>query len=141
MGGLCRTVDCTGWSCTDTAIGEETESSIHLSKQCSRWIFPTWGQHSVRHQMQEISDMATAIRARIPTLKVKAKTTTDDFQAEVNNSHTNIDKVTSMTQELKTANQEVEQMLGQSGRNFTPAGSVDTLGPPDINGVRVNKVK
>ena len=91
--------------------------------------------------MQEISDMATAMRASIASLKVKAKTATDAFQAEVNNSHTNIDKVTSMTQELKTANQEVEQMLGQSGSNFTPAGSVDTLGPPDINGVRVNKVK
>lgn len=89
--------------------------------------------------MREISNIALVMRENIASLKAKAQAATDAFQAEVSNSLASIDKVHSMTQELKAANKEVEQMLGQSGSNFTPAGSGSTLGPPDINGVQVNK--
>jgi hypothetical protein len=89
--------------------------------------------------MKEISTIAQVMRDSLVTLKAKAKAATDAFQAEVGNSNANIDKVTSMTQELKTANKELEQMLGQSGSNFTPAGLEPTSNTPvDINGVWIN---
>lgn len=94
--------------------------------------------------MREVSGMAQTLRDAIATLKSKTASATAAFQAEVNNSNVNIDKVTSLTSELKAANQEVEQMLGQSGSNFTPATSaepISTLGPPDINGVQINRAK
>jgi hypothetical protein len=89
--------------------------------------------------MREINSMATVLRDAIAALKQQTLDATASFQAEVNNSKANLSKVTSMTGELKAANQEVEQMLGQSGSNFTPS-SESTSTPADINGVTVNKM-
>lgn len=87
--------------------------------------------------MRELSNMATTMREAVAALKQKVAASTAAFQAEVGHSTVNVGKVDAMTSELKAANKEVEQMLGQSGSNFTPDGS--NLGPADINGVQVNK--
>lgn len=94
--------------------------------------------------MRELSNMASTMREAMAALKLKIANSTQSFQTELGHSQVNIDKVDAVTGELKAANQEVEQMLGQSGSNFTPASSAEptsTLGPPDSNGVQVNRLK
>lgn len=90
------------------------------------------------NQMREISSMASVMRDAIVSLRQKTLEATTTFKAEVNNSHVNIDKVRSLTGELKAANLEVEEMLGESGSNFTPTGSDTSKRPVDSNGVWVN---
>ncbi len=91
--------------------------------------------------MRELSNMASTMREAMAALKQKIAASTQSFETEVGHSHINVDKVDAVTSELKAANKEVEQMLGESGSNFTPAGSEQGLGPPDINGVQINRVK
>lgn len=91
------------------------------------------------NDMREISSLAQTMREAIASLKASAAAATQDFKSEVSNSNTNISKIKSLTKDLKDANKDVEQMLGESGSNFTPVGSESTLGKPDINGVQVNK--
>lgn len=92
------------------------------------------------YDMREIKGLAQTMREAVASLKAKAASSAAEFQAEVAHSNVNFDKIGSVTQELKDANKEIEQMLGESGSNFSQS-TVDTLGKADSNGVRVNQVK
>ena len=90
------------------------------------------------NHMRAVKSMAQTLRDAITGLKQATLDAQNEFQTEVSNGMVNVSKVKSMTQDLRDANKEVEQMLGQSGSNFTPDGSGITS-KPDSNGVIVNK--
>jgi hypothetical protein len=82
--------------------------------------------------MQEVKNLAQAMREAVASIKDEAKKAVDEFQAEVVNSKVNMQKVKAFTDDLKKANKEVEAIIG-GGSNFGA--------PVDKNGVTVNKDK
>ena len=92
--------------------------------------------------MREVSGLATTIKDTVAKLKAAHVAATKRFNKEVSHSETNLAKVNSFTDELATANKEIEDALGDTGSNFPSSEdmklkhkSEDT----DINGVTPNK--
>lgn len=83
------------------------------------------------HNMREIQNLAQVMRDTISDLKKQATDAASGFQTEVGHTKDNIAKVQSLTQELQDANKEVEQVLGQSGSNFTPTPTTTSTGVKD----------
>lgn len=81
--------------------------------------------------MREVSNLATVLGNTIATLKQASANATARFQNEVAHSNTNLAKVNAFTDELASANKEVEAMLVDTGSNFPDV----TATPPDKNGV------
>lgn len=98
----------------------------------------TFASEGSEEIMREVRNVASTMREAIAALKQRAGLAVANFESEVNNAHSNLDNVDSVTHELKEANKEVESMLGESGSNFTPVGPDGTSRPVDENGVWVN---
>jgi hypothetical protein len=89
--------------------------------------------------MREVHDLAAGMKEMIAGVKRAAAEAKNSLSAEINRAHVNADKVKSMTDDLKSANLEVEDFLGESGSNFPPSGNSDTPhAHADSNGVTLN---
>lgn len=84
--------------------------------------------------MREVSNLATALSTTIAALKQASTNATTRFQTEVAHSNANLVKVNAFTDELASANKEVEAMLADTGSNFPNVPSSPAT-PPDKNGV------
>jgi hypothetical protein len=85
--------------------------------------------------MKEMRNIASSLRESLAALKASANQAVGEFQTEVVNGQANINKVKAVTIELKSANKEVEQILGQGDSNFPPE-QPDGHESFDDNGVR-----
>lgn len=99
--------------------------------------------------MREVRNVAQVIRETVKTLRAQAAVGAQAFQDEVAKTKVNMEKLGSLTKELKAANLEVETALGESGSNFpleveTTSSMQETSSkagnpmPIDQNGVRPN---
>jgi hypothetical protein len=94
--------------------------------------------------MREVRDFGSGIKGMLQGLKADMAKASDAFQSEVQNAKVNTEKVVSLAADLKSANQEVEDFLGEAvNSNFPPAGDgsatpAASLAKADINGVSKN---
>jgi len=100
--------------------------------------------------MQEVRDLTAVLSDAISFVRQAHATAKETLTAEVAKARVNVDKVTSLTQEFKRANLELEAFIGGTASNFPPAdselpgqekltGNNSHLTKPDINGVSLNK--
>lgn len=97
--------------------------------------------------MKEVHDLAAGMRQAIAGIKQAAVDAKSNLASEISHAQANADKVNSLTADLRAANKEVDDFLGEVGSNFPPSG-VDSSIPPstgnsvtgkaDINGVILN---
>ena len=93
-------------------------------------------------QMKEVHDLATGMKELIASIKRDSANAKGALVTEAMRAKDNAAKVHSIAADLKEANKEVEEFLGETGSNFPPAG--ETLNTPavkpktDINGVTLN---
>lgn len=92
--------------------------------------------------MREVKNLASGMREAIANIKKLSTDAKAGLDNEVSRALVNADKVRTFTSELRDANLEVEQFLGDTGSNFPPS---DGSTPPqsgaikaDVNGVIVN---
>ena len=71
--------------------------------------------------MREINNLASALSSTIASLKQSTVNAQTRFQNEVSNSNANIAKVNAFTDDLASANKQVEAMLVDTGSNFPNA--------------------
>lgn len=91
--------------------------------------------------MREVHDLAAGMKEAIAGIKKAAADAKSSLAVEISRAHVNAGKVQTMTSDLKSANLEVEEFLGESGSNFPPPGEELNTPPPltaDINGVTIN---
>lgn len=91
--------------------------------------------------MREVKNLASGMREAIANIKKLSTDAKSGLDAEVSRALVNADKVRTFTNELRDANLEVEQFLGDTGSNFPPSdgNTPPHDGPkPDLNGVMVN---
>jgi hypothetical protein len=88
-------------------------------------------------KMREVQGLADVVSSTVKRLKAAHLAATTRFKTEVANSETNLTKVSAFTDELATANKEMEAALGDTGSNF-PTSEAAGSPKPDINGVTVN---
>jgi hypothetical protein len=91
--------------------------------------------------MRDVKQAAANIRDFVARIKEQTAQAQKGFLAEGNHALANADKLMSAAQDLKDANQMMEEALGDTGSNFPPSDvqSSGSLKPhPDINGVTLN---
>lgn len=88
--------------------------------------------------MIEIKSAATSITNMIASLKSQIEAAQTQFNTEGTRAVGNIEKMNSVTTELRDANTMMEQALGTTGSNFPPSGSGSTPPVTDSNGVTLN---
>lgn len=98
----------------------------------SRSAYPLWTEGN---EMREIKSFADAIRQNAAQLRQNLAQATNQFTAEAQSTNANVEKLNSITGEMKAANKEVDALLADFGSNFPEAPVADK------NGVTVNKGK
>ena len=92
--------------------------------------------------MREVHDLAAGMKDAIAGIKKLAVDAKAGLSSEVSRAQSNASKVRALTADLKAANLEVEDFLGETGSNFPPSGgdspTPPSTGTPDINGVVLN---
>jgi hypothetical protein len=93
-------------------------------------------------KMKEVHDLASGMKEAIASVKKISADAKSSLAVEISRAHTNASKVKSLATDLKSANLEVEDFLGETGSNFPSSEESTTprvVGPkPDINGVILN---
>lgn len=95
--------------------------------------------------MQEVRDLASTMRELFESVRKVSADAAAEFQAEVSRAHDNASKLQALTKELKSANLEVEGLLGSAGSNFPPdevakpVKFAETEATTDVNGVTLNR--
>jgi len=89
-------------------------------------------------EMLEIKSAATSITNLINSLKAQVEAAQTEFNAEGFRAVGNVEKMKSVTAELRDANTMMEQALGSTGSNFQPSGSGSSGVVTDSNGVTLN---
>lgn len=92
--------------------------------------------------MKEVHDLASGMKEAIASIKKISADAKNSLAVEISRAQTNASKVKSLATDLKSANLEVEDFLGETGSNFPSSEESATprvVGPkPDINGVILN---
>ncbi len=92
--------------------------------------------------MREVHDLATGMKDAIASLKKIHVDAKNALTTEIGRSKVNAQKVMSMATDLKAANLEVEDFLGDTKSNFTSSEDVNTHpttgAKADVNGVTLN---
>lgn len=90
--------------------------------------------------MREVRDLASTMRNTISAMKKAVTDAQAELATETDRAMTNAEKVRSVAGELREANKEVENYLGETGSNFPPSEGLNTQPPAtDRNGVTVNQ--
>jgi hypothetical protein len=94
--------------------------------------------------MREVKDLAAGMKDLLAGLRKANVDAKGALMSEVTRAQGNAKKVQSVAADLREANKEVEEFLGETGSNFPP--SEDSKTPQqdghnkaDINGVTVNR--
>lgn len=89
--------------------------------------------------MREVHNLAAGMKEAIASLRKAAVDARAGLDLEVSRAAGNVEKVQSVTADLKAANIEVESFLGDTNSNFPSSGdSTGSGGQADINGVTIN---
>ena len=100
--------------------------------------------------MREVRDLAAGMKDAIASIRKSAADAKGSLAVEISRAQVNASKVSSFADELKEANLEVEEFLGETGSNFpsseasitpAPAGRKmmeHTQSRTDLNGVTLN---
>lgn len=90
--------------------------------------------------MREVHDLAQGMKEAIAKIKKDAADAKSSLATEISRAHANAGKVQTMVTDLKSANLEVEDFLGESGSNFPPPGQELNTHPAPTNqsGVTLN---
>src|SRR6266403_4494523 len=129
-------------------LGRQLDADVRLLNQ-GHSLLPA---ESVEDNMQEVRDLAAGMRGLMADLRRLNVDVKNELTSEVSRAHVNAQKARSLATELRDANKEVEEFLGESGSNFPPSEASDTLpvaGPKEgphyprtlSNGVTVNEEK
>ena len=91
------------------------------------------------NEMREIKELAVGLKESLASLKSASAGAKASLVSEMDRAKVNAQKIQSLATELKEANTEVEDFLGESGSNF-PSSEVSSTPAtkPDANGVTVN---
>lgn len=93
------------------------------------------------NEMREIKELAVGLKESLAALKSASAGAKASLVSEMERAKVNAQKVQSLALELKDANTEVEDFLGDTGSNF-PSSEGSSTPPPvlktDTNGVTLN---
>jgi membrane protein involved in colicin uptake len=110
-----------------------------LSRDLEAWVCQE-NQLVWENEMREIKELAVGLKESLAALKSASAGAKASLLSEMNRAKVNAEKVQSLAVELKEANAEVEDFLGETGSNFPSSGDSSTPPPkPDINGVTINQ--
>lgn len=91
------------------------------------------------NEMREIKELAVGLKESLAALKSASAGAKASLVSEMQRATVNAQKVHSLAAELKEANTEVEDFLGESGSNFPSSETSSTPAPKlDSNGVSLN---
>lgn len=94
--------------------------------------------------MREVKNLAAGMKDAVASLRKLSADAKSNLDVEISRANVNAGKVNSLAKELKEANLEIEEFLGETGSNFPSSEESDTQ-PPDAaghadkNGVTLNK--
>lgn len=92
--------------------------------------------------MREVKELAAGMKEVMASLRKSSADAKSEFMSEVERAKINAQKVKAVAGELRDANKEVEDFLGETGSNFPPSEGSSTPAPPsgkpDVNGVIKN---
>jgi hypothetical protein len=109
-----------------------------VSKALSQWVSQE-NQLVLENEMREIKELAVGLKESLAALKSVSAGAKASLVSEMERAKVNAQKVQSLALELKDANTEVEDFLGESGSNFPSSEASSTPAPKlDTNGVAIN---
>lgn len=109
-----------------------------LSKAVLQWVSEE-NQLVWENEMREIKELAVGLKESLAALKSASAGAKSSLVSEMQRATVNAQKVQSLAIELKDANKEVEDFLGETGSNFSSSETSSTPAvKSDVNGVTVN---
>lgn len=114
-----------------------------ISKSLREWVSEV-NRLAWENEMREIKELSVGLRESLAALKSASAGAKASLVSEMERAKVNAQKVQSLAVELKEANKEVEEFLGETGSNFSSSEDSSTPAPPsqpraDMNGVTMNK--
>jgi hypothetical protein len=94
---------------------------------------------SKESHMREVKQLTGNLRDMMANIKKSALQAQSEFQSEGQRALDNAEKVHAVATELKDANKELEQLLGETGSNFSPTEGSSHTSEHLINGVTLHK--